>query len=88
MVTPSRASAGMVPDTVPALKAPTVITTGSKTLKVLVTKVWRARTIALATGIGSLARCGMEPWPPAPATVTFRSSVADMIGPRRVRNTP
>ncbi len=82
------ASSGMTLCAVPAWKAPIVMTTGSKTSNRRVTNVCRAVTISHAAGIGSFARCGEEPWPPEPRTVTRRTSAADMTGPGRVANRP
>jgi hypothetical protein len=55
------ASSGITLSAVPAWKLPTVMTTGSKTSNLRVTRVWSAVTISQAAGIGSAARCGWEP---------------------------
>jgi hypothetical protein len=66
---------------VPAWKLPTVITIGSNTSKLRVTNVCSAVTISQAAGIGSAARCGADPCPPWPRTVTVSTSAAASIGP-------
>ena len=88
MVTSSLASSGMTLFVVPAWKLPTVMTTGSKMSKRRVTSTCSAVTISQATGIGSAAWCGWEPWPPRPVTVMSSDSAAAIIGPCRVLNTP
>ena len=50
----------------PSLQAASVVV--SRTLTRRVTKVCRAVTISQATGIGSIASCGIAPWPPCPRT--------------------
>ncbi len=82
------AVSGMMLRWVPAWRSPTVTTTGSNTSNRRVTMVCRAVTISQAAGMGSLARCGAEPWPPAPWTVTFSESEAARIGPGREPNSP
>jgi hypothetical protein len=82
------ADAGMTFSAVPAWKLPTVTTTGSKMSWLRVTRVDNAVTISHAAGIGSLALCGREPWPPRPRTVTRTRSAADISAPRRPLNTP
>ena len=82
------ASSGITLRTVPAWKLPTVTTTGSKTLNLRVTMACSAVTISQAAGIGSMAWCGAEPWPPRPCTVTSIASIAARAGPGRAANTP
>ena len=72
----------------PAWKLPTVTTTGSKTSNVRVTIVCSAVTISAAAGIGSLARCGDDPWPPAPITLTYSAAEAAISEPARPAQTP
>jgi hypothetical protein len=69
---------------VPAWKLPTVTTTGSNTSNARVTSVCSAMTISHAAGIGSFARKGVEPCPPAPRTTTRSVSDAAHSAPRRV----
>ncbi len=82
------AVSGMMLDCVPAWNFPTVSTTGSKTSKLREIHVWSAVTISQAAGIGSFARCGAEPCPPAPRTVTSSTLDAAMAGPPRAAKTP
>ena len=82
------AVSGMTLRLLPPLTFPTVITTGSKMSNVRVTVVCRARIIWATTTIGSLARCGAEPCPPAPRTVTKSPCDADMMVPGRLQKTP
>ncbi|GHE78139.1 hypothetical protein GCM10017786_04690 [Amycolatopsis deserti] len=70
----------------PAWTTPTVSTTGSNTSKRRVTIVCRAVIISAATGTGSRARCGAEPCPPRPCTVTANDAEAASIGPGRLAN--
>src|SRR3546814_20936148 len=63
------AVSGMMWFVLPAAIFAMVITAGSKTEMRRVTIVWIAVTIAQATGIGSIASCGIEAWPPAPLTL-------------------
>ena len=44
--------------------------------------------MAAAAGTGSIASCGMAPWPPLPVTRTVKVSALAMIGPGRVHTTP
>ena len=53
-----------------------------------VTSVCSAVTISQATGIGSLVRCGAEPCPPTPTTLTTNSSEAAISGPGRENHWP
>ena len=53
-----------------------------------VTMTCRAVTISAAAVTGSLAECGVEPWPPAPSTVTTRPSEALSMTPGLVQNVP
>src|SRR3546814_9163125 len=68
---------------VPAAFFAIVTTAGSKTEMRRVTIVWIAVTIAQATGIGSIASCGIDAWPPAPLTVIERTSDEASSGPAR-----
>src|SRR3546814_5865445 len=49
-----------------------------------VTRVWKAPTMAQATGTGSLAWCGMAAWPPRPTTSMTNSSAEAIRGPALV----
>ena len=82
------ASSGMMLRLVPAWNEPTVTTTGSKTSNRRVTRVCSAVTISAATVTGSLARCGIDPCPPSPRTVTCKPSLAAMSVPGRVTKEP
>ena len=73
---------------VPALRCPTVATTGSNASNCRATRDCRASTISAATGTGSWARCGTEPCPPRPRTVTIRSSHPAWIAPVRETSAP
>ena len=44
--------------------------------------------ISAATGIGSLARCGVEAWPPRPVTMIEMTSADAIKGPPFVHNEP
>ncbi len=66
----------------------TVITAGVNTSTRRVTQVCSAGTMAQATGIGSLASCGIEAWPPLPRIVILSTSAEAMIGPPLVAITP
>ena len=72
---------------VPAWKLPTVTTTGSKMSNWRVTMTSSASSISAATMTGSLARCGAEPWPPTPCTVTMSPSLEAISVPGRVVKT-
>jgi hypothetical protein len=87
-VATSSADSGMMFDAVPAWIEPTVMTAGSKASIVLVRKACSPRLISQMAGIGSLAWCGAEPWPPAPWTVAVNTSEAASRGPGRVANEP
>ena len=65
----ARPISGMTLLVVPAVTRPTVTTTGSNTLWRRVTMFCSARPISNAAGIGSIASCGAEAWPPRPLTV-------------------
>ena len=85
-VASNTASSGMMFRRVPAWKLPTVMTTGSKTSNCRVTMVCSAVMISAATLTGSFARCGADPWPPDPRTVTISPSLAAISVPGRVVN--
>lgn len=51
-----------------------------------VTIAWSAVIISAATLTGSFARCGADPCPPVPFTVTISPSLAAMSVPGRVVN--
>jgi len=87
-VASNRASSAMTLRRVPARTVPTVITTGSKTSNRRVTSVCRAVIISAAAVTGSRARCGVDPWPPAPRTVTSSPPLAAIRVPGRLTNTP
>jgi hypothetical protein len=87
-VASSVASSGMTLRAVPAWNEPTLSTTGSNTSNRLVIIVCRSPTSCAATETGSLARCGIEPCPPAPRTVTVSAELADVIVPGREVNIP
>ena len=66
---------------VPPAIRPTVITTGSKMSNRRVTIVCSEVIISAVAAIGSRARCGIDPWPPSPRTVTCSACEADIIVP-------
>src|SRR5262245_56902817 len=72
----------------PARTRATVTTAGSNTSTRRVTIVWKAPTMAHATGTGSLAWWGIDACPPRPRTVTVNSSADASSGPPRVATTP
>lgn len=78
------AVSGMMLRLVPPSMRPTVRTTGSKTSKRRVTIACSPDTISASAEIGSRVRCGEEPWPPAPRTVTCNASLAAISVPGRV----
>ena len=53
-----------------------------------VTIVWIAVTIEQATGIGSIASCGIDACPPAPLTVIESTSDEASSGPARPAKMP
>ncbi len=73
---------------VPAWIEPTETTAASIGSTAPARKVCSAFTIAQAAGIGLRDRCGAEPWPPLPCTVTESRSEADIRQPARVANRP
>lgn len=73
---------------VPPRMTPTVSTAGSKMSNRRVTIVCNAVIIAAVAEIGSLARCGIDPWPPSPCTVTSSRYDADISVPGRLANCP
>ena len=87
-VNSSVASSGMMLSLVPPTILPTVSTIGSIALNCRVIISCIARTISQATGTGSLAKCGCEPWPPAPMTRITASSAAAINGPERPYHVP
>ena len=60
-----------------------VSTAGSNTSTLRVIIDWSASTTSHATGIGSLAQCGVDACPPRPRTVMNTSSAEAMAGPGR-----
>ena len=65
----------------PALIQPTLITTGSKALKRLLTMVCRALIASVIAETGSFAIQGLEPWPPRPLKVTSMSLAEAISAP-------
>ena len=84
----STAVSGMTLVVVPAVRWAMVRTAGSKALTRLLVIVCSAPTIAAAAGTGSSASCGAEACPPAPCTVTVKSSDEAMIESARVCSVP
>ena len=88
MVPTSCAVSGMMLFVVPETICATVITTGSKAGMRRVTILCSAMTISQATGMGSMASCGIEACPPLPFSVTISLSAAAIRGPSRLASTP
>lgn len=59
-----RTSSGMMLCLVPPWMEPTVTTAGVPGSSSRLTMVWSISTISEASTIGSLARWGLDPWPP------------------------
>ncbi len=82
------ARSGMILPLVPDVIWPTVSTAVSCAGTSRATRLCMPRRMLAAAVMGSMERCGIAPWPPAPLTSTVKASAEAMVGPGRTWTLP